>query len=162
MDILIHTLDNGIRLVHQTIPGLVAHCGLLINTGSRDESAVEHGMAHFIEHMLFKGTKKENPIMSSAASKMSEENSMHIQPRRRPQSMLLFSKRTMKGLLNLLATSPLILSSLKRRSKKKKMWYSMRSTPTSTTRLNLFLTTLKRSFSKTSPLEGIFSAVRNL
>ena len=58
MDILIHTLDNGIRLVHQTIPGLVAHCGLLINTGSRDESAVEHGMAHFIEHMLFKGTKK--------------------------------------------------------------------------------------------------------
>ena len=58
MDILIQTLDNGIRLVHQTIPGLVAHCGLLINTGSRDESAVEHGMAHFIEHMLFKGTKK--------------------------------------------------------------------------------------------------------
>jgi predicted Zn-dependent peptidase len=58
MDILIHTLDNGIRLVHQTIPGLVAHCGVIINTGSRDETATEHGMAHFIEHMLFKGTKK--------------------------------------------------------------------------------------------------------
>jgi predicted Zn-dependent peptidase len=58
MDILIHTLDNGIRLVHQTIPGLVAHCGIIINTGSRDESADDHGMAHFIEHMLFKGTKK--------------------------------------------------------------------------------------------------------
>ncbi len=58
MDILIHTLDNGIRLVHQTIPGLVAHCGVIINTGSRDESPDEHGMAHFIEHMLFKGTKK--------------------------------------------------------------------------------------------------------
>jgi predicted Zn-dependent peptidase len=58
MDLLLHTLDNGIRLVHHNIPGLVAHCGLLINTGSRDETEPEHGIAHFIEHMLFKGTKK--------------------------------------------------------------------------------------------------------
>ena len=58
MDLLIHTLDNGIRLVHHKIPGLVAHCGLIINTGSRDETDSEHGIAHFIEHVLFKGTKK--------------------------------------------------------------------------------------------------------
>ena len=58
MDLLINTLDNGIRLVHHRIPGLVAHCGLIINTGSRDETGHEHGIAHFIEHMLFKGTKK--------------------------------------------------------------------------------------------------------
>jgi len=58
MDLLINTLDNGIRLVHHRIPGLVAHCGLIINTGSRDETVPEHGIAHFIEHMLFKGTKK--------------------------------------------------------------------------------------------------------
>lgn len=58
MDILLHSLDNGIRLVHHRIPGLVAHCGLIINSGSRDESDEEHGVAHFIEHMLFKGTKK--------------------------------------------------------------------------------------------------------
>jgi predicted Zn-dependent peptidase len=58
MDLLLHTLDNGIRLVHHNIPGLVAHCGLMINTGSRDETESEHGIAHFIEHMLFKGTKK--------------------------------------------------------------------------------------------------------
>jgi predicted Zn-dependent peptidase len=58
MDLFLHTLDNGIRLVHHRIPGLVAHCGLIINTGSRDETAPEHGIAHFIEHMLFKGTKK--------------------------------------------------------------------------------------------------------
>ena len=58
MDLLLHTLENGIRLVHHRIPGLVAHCGILINTGSRDESDIEHGIAHFIEHMLFKGTKK--------------------------------------------------------------------------------------------------------
>jgi predicted Zn-dependent peptidase len=37
---------------------MIAHCGLVINSGSRDEEDHEHGMAHFIEHMLFKGTKK--------------------------------------------------------------------------------------------------------
>ena len=58
MELLLHTLNNGIRLVHYRIPGLVAHCGLIINSGSRDETESEHGIAHFIEHMLFKGTKK--------------------------------------------------------------------------------------------------------
>jgi len=58
MDLLIHTLDNGMRLVHAPAPGMVAHCGLIINAGSIDESEGEHGIAHFIEHMLFKGTKK--------------------------------------------------------------------------------------------------------
>jgi len=58
MDLLIHTLDNGIRLVHQRTSGIVAHCGIIINAGSRDESLSEHGIAHFIEHMLFKGTLK--------------------------------------------------------------------------------------------------------
>jgi predicted Zn-dependent peptidase len=58
MDLLLNTLENGIRLVHLRIPGLVAHCGLIINTGSRDETLQEHGIAHFIEHMLFKGTDK--------------------------------------------------------------------------------------------------------
>lgn len=58
MEILYHTLDNGIRLAHYRIPGLVAHCGIIINIGSRNETEKEHGVAHFIEHMLFKGTKK--------------------------------------------------------------------------------------------------------
>ncbi len=58
MDLLLNTLDNGIRLVHHRIPGLVGHCGLIINIGSRNETASEHGVAHFIEHMLFKGTEK--------------------------------------------------------------------------------------------------------
>jgi predicted Zn-dependent peptidase len=58
MDLLQHTLGNGIRLVHHTIPGLVAHCGIIMNVGSRDEKEKEHGVAHFIEHMLFKGTEK--------------------------------------------------------------------------------------------------------
>jgi predicted Zn-dependent peptidase len=58
MEILLHTLENGTRLVHHRIPGIVAHCGLIINVGSRDESVTDHGIAHFLEHMLFKGTRK--------------------------------------------------------------------------------------------------------
>jgi len=58
MKLLRETLSNGIRLVHHQTNGMVAHCGLIINTGSRNEMESEHGMAHFIEHMLFKGTHK--------------------------------------------------------------------------------------------------------
>jgi predicted Zn-dependent peptidase len=58
MQLLRHILSNGIRIVHYKTNGLVAHCGLVINTGSRDEKATEHGMTHFIEHMVFKGTAK--------------------------------------------------------------------------------------------------------
>lgn len=53
-----HTLKNGIRLIHIAENALVSHLGLLVNTGSRDEREEEQGMAHFIEHVLFKGTKK--------------------------------------------------------------------------------------------------------
>jgi len=58
MEIVLHTLENGIRLVHQRIPGAVGHCGLIINAGSARETSEEHGIAHFIEHMLFKGTSR--------------------------------------------------------------------------------------------------------
>jgi predicted Zn-dependent peptidase len=54
----IHTLQNGIRLIHRPVDSPVAHLGLFINAGSRDEGMEEHGMAHLIEHMLFKGTAR--------------------------------------------------------------------------------------------------------
>lgn len=53
-----HTLSNGIRLVHRYTPSAVSHCGLTIGVGSRDEKQAENGAAHFVEHCLFKGTKK--------------------------------------------------------------------------------------------------------
>lgn len=53
-----HTLSNGIRLIHKPDNSEVTYCGLAINAGSRDESEQELGMAHFVEHMLFKGTTK--------------------------------------------------------------------------------------------------------
>ncbi len=55
-----YELKNGIRLVHMPYESEVAHCGIIINTGSRDENEEEHGLAHFIEHLLFKGTKKRS------------------------------------------------------------------------------------------------------
>ena len=60
MELQILTLPNGIRLVHRDVPNAVAHCGIFIHAGSRDESETEHGIAHFIEHTIFKGTRKRN------------------------------------------------------------------------------------------------------
>lgn len=51
-------LPNGLRLVHKPIAGNISYCGFFINAGTRDELPEEFGMAHFVEHMLFKGTKK--------------------------------------------------------------------------------------------------------
>ena len=58
MQYFTHTLSNGIRLVHKPVDSMVAHCGITINAGSRDELLAEQGMAHFIEHLIFKGTSK--------------------------------------------------------------------------------------------------------
>ncbi len=58
MELTFHTLPNGLRLVHLPTSSTVAHCGIIINTGSRDELPGEHGIAHFTEHMLFKGTRR--------------------------------------------------------------------------------------------------------
>jgi len=58
MEYQYHQLKNGIRLVHKYADSNVAHCGLIINTGSRDETKAENGIAHFIEHCIFKGTQK--------------------------------------------------------------------------------------------------------
>jgi predicted Zn-dependent peptidase len=58
-EFLHHTLPNGIRLVHKpTANGQTAHFGLTVNAGSRDELEHEQGLAHFIEHSLFKGTQR--------------------------------------------------------------------------------------------------------
>lgn len=53
-----HTLANGLRIVHKPIESNVSYCGFIVNAGTRDELTGEYGMAHFVEHMLFKGTHK--------------------------------------------------------------------------------------------------------
>jgi predicted Zn-dependent peptidase len=55
----INTLNNGIRVVHQQVNNSkIVHCGFILDIGSRDEKPHQVGMAHFWEHMAFKGTEK--------------------------------------------------------------------------------------------------------
>ena len=49
-----YILPNGIKILHKYRAGVVAHLSLMFNTVMRDESDNENGLAHFIEHMLFK------------------------------------------------------------------------------------------------------------
>ena len=52
-------LSNGIRIIHKQITNTrIAHVGIMLDIGSRDEAQNEQGIAHFWEHMAFKGTKK--------------------------------------------------------------------------------------------------------
>src|SRR6188508_1778328 len=59
----IFELSNGIRVVHQYIPTAnIVHCENVLEIGSRDENAATQGIAHFWEHMAFKGTKKRTSL----------------------------------------------------------------------------------------------------
>ena len=59
MEYNLHTLSNGIRIVHKQVTTTrITHCGFILDIGSRDESPEQQGLAHFWEHMAFKGTKK--------------------------------------------------------------------------------------------------------
>jgi predicted Zn-dependent peptidase len=58
MEYQTHRLANGIRFIHKQMSSPVCHAALMLNTGSRDEQESEQGMAHFIEHVIFKGTRK--------------------------------------------------------------------------------------------------------
>ena len=51
-----HTLRCGLRVIHQPVASPVVYCGYAINGGSRDEKVGDYGLAHFCEHMTFKGT----------------------------------------------------------------------------------------------------------
>ena len=58
MDYIAHTLPNGLRMVHLPVNSPVSYCGFAVNAGTRDENEDEFGLAHFVEHMIFKGTEK--------------------------------------------------------------------------------------------------------
>jgi predicted Zn-dependent peptidase len=57
----LHTLANGIRIAHKQVPYTqIAHVGIMLDIGSRDEQPHQQGLAHFWEHMAFKGTEKRS------------------------------------------------------------------------------------------------------
>ena len=53
-----HTLDNGLRIIHLPSDSKVVYCGYQINVGTRNEEPGEEGLAHFCEHVTFKGTER--------------------------------------------------------------------------------------------------------
>ncbi|TDO19273.1 M16 family metallopeptidase [Pedobacter duraquae] len=70
MEYNVHTLPNGIRLLHVPSASAISHACILINSGSRDEQPEESGLAHFIEHLVFKRTEKRttNQILNRLES----------------------------------------------------------------------------------------------
>ena len=58
-----YTLPNGIRIVHRQVTHTaISHIGIMLDMGSRDEKAHQQGLAHFWEHMAFKGTNKRSSL----------------------------------------------------------------------------------------------------
>ena len=53
-----YTLDNGLRIIHLPSDSKVVYCGYQINAGTRNEEPGEEGLAHFCEHVTFKGTER--------------------------------------------------------------------------------------------------------
>ena len=68
MTVLTHRLQNGFRIVTANMPGLKsASIGIWVNAGGRHERVEQNGIAHFLEHMAFKGTKKRSSVQIAEA-----------------------------------------------------------------------------------------------
>ena len=77
-DYQLTTLPNGVRIASERMPGVrSAALGIWVTTGSREEKASESGAAHFIEHMLFKGTP------SCSAEELARRDGRHRGPDQR-------------------------------------------------------------------------------
>ncbi len=63
VDVKFHKLANGLQLIGEVNPAnKSASIGFFVKTGSRDETELESGVSHFLEHMMFKGTAKRNAL----------------------------------------------------------------------------------------------------
>ncbi|MEO0359240.1 MAG: pitrilysin family protein, partial [Pseudomonadota bacterium] len=68
MTVRTHRLPNGFRIVTEHMPGLKsASLGIWVNAGGRHERLEQNGIAHFLEHMAFKGTKRRTPLQIAEA-----------------------------------------------------------------------------------------------
>ena len=56
------TLSNGLRVIHLPSTSPVVYCGIGINAGARQEAEGEEGVAHFCEHITFKGTQRRSAL----------------------------------------------------------------------------------------------------
>ena len=68
MTVQLHTLSNGLRVVTENMPGLESTAlGIWVTTGGRNERIEQNGIAHFLEHMAFKGTKSRSALQIAEA-----------------------------------------------------------------------------------------------
>lgn len=68
MTVQTHTLKNGFRIVTETMPGLLsASIGIWVTAGARSERLEQNGIAHFLEHMAFKGTARRSSLQIAEA-----------------------------------------------------------------------------------------------
>ena len=68
MTVRIHTLSNGLRIVTEPMPGLnSASVGIWVTAGGRHERLEQNGIAHFLEHMAFKGTQSRSALQIAEA-----------------------------------------------------------------------------------------------
>ncbi|GGL75960.1 M16 family metallopeptidase [Wenxinia marina] len=68
MTVRLHTLGNGFRIATEEMPGLKStSIGIWVNAGGRHERADQNGIAHFLEHMAFKGTKTRSALQIAEA-----------------------------------------------------------------------------------------------
>ena len=109
MTIRLSTLSNGFRVITETMPGLrSASLGVWIGSGSRDERAEENGVAHFLEHMAFKGMTRRSALdiaeeIYNFARFYSLGFARSVDEYARPQvntSALVFSAEPKKGVTN--------------------------------------------------------------
>ena len=56
------TLDNGLKVIHLPSASEVVYCGIAVKAGTRDERPGEEGLAHFCEHLSFKGTERRTAV----------------------------------------------------------------------------------------------------
>ena len=56
------TLENGMHIIHLPSESQVVYCGIAVKAGSRQERAGEEGLAHFCEHLAFKGTERRSAV----------------------------------------------------------------------------------------------------
>ena len=69
MCVQVSTLDNGVRVATQVIPhSEISTVGVYIDAGSRYETEDNNGVAHFLEHLMFKGTQVRSGVVDKVAS----------------------------------------------------------------------------------------------
>ena len=79
MSVQVHRFPNGFRVVTEHMPGLQsASVGIWVGAGGRHEAPEQNGIAHFLEHMAFKGTRRRSALRSPRRSRTSAATSTPI------------------------------------------------------------------------------------